>query len=117
MELKHKVPCAECPWRKTAAQGWLGGHPSEMYADALANNEVPACHLQDFGPNDARTAMCVGALATAANHCQSLYKTDGGEEARKIVGRREDCFSHVREFYLYHTGNTYIPYLVRKTTC
>lgn len=117
MRLIHKVPCRECPWRKIAPAGWLGGHPPETYADAVANGEVPACHLQDLGPNNDRTAMCVGALATAANQCQSVYKTVGGDEARKIIGRREDCFAHVREFYTYHSGNVYIPYLVRKTTC
>lgn len=114
MKLIHKIPCGECPWRENAPQGWLGGHTAEMYADAVANGEVPACHLQDFGPESDRTAMCVGALATAANACQSLWKTEGGERARKVIGRREDCFDHVRAFYRYHTGTEYIPYVVRQ---
>lgn len=112
MKLKHKKPCNECPWRKTALAGWLGGHDPNYYADAVDNNEVPACHQIDFGPDSDKTAMCAGALATMANQCKSAYNTDGGEEARQIVGKNDNCFQHVGLFYQHHTGEIYtIPML------
>jgi hypothetical protein len=114
MKLRHKTPCAECPWRKIAPNGWLGGHSAEMYADAVAGNEVPACHLNDHGPDHPRTAMCVGALSVMANSCTSAWKTEGGEEARKIVGRNDACFAHPKHFYEHHTGKAYVPFLLRR---
>lgn len=114
MKLCHEEPCAECPWRKIAAAGWLGGITPEFYTDAVQANEVPACHMQDFGPDDSRTAMCAGALSVMANGCISPWKTPGGEEARQIVGRREDTFPHPRFFYQHHAGREYVHPLMRK---
>lgn len=116
MKLKHKMPCRECPWRKNAAQGFLGGHAPELYADAVAGNEVPACHLQDYGPASARTAMCAGALAVMANACIAPHRTPGGTAAKAEVGRRSDCFGHPAQFYEFHAGKPYVPYLLRQLT-
>jgi hypothetical protein len=60
MQLKHKKPCAECPWRKVAPQGWLGG-----------------------------------------------------EAARRVVGRNNDCFPHLMAFYEYHAGKPYVHPILR----
>lgn len=114
MILGRKTPCHECPWRIGSPQGYLGGHPPEMYADAVDNNEVPACHLRDNGPNSRMTDMCAGALATMANQCKSACNTEGGEDARRIVGRRSDCFAHVADFYEYHAGKKYVNYVMRQ---
>lgn len=113
MKLHHKVPCAECPWRKIAAPGWLGGYPAEYYADAVAENEVPACHLRDHGPASPDTAFCVGALSTMANGCISAWKSPGGDEAKAVVGKRDDTFRHPALFYQHHTGQPYVQRLLR----
>lgn len=114
MILRHKNPCNECPWRLNALQGFMGGHPVELYADAVANNEVTACHNKDFGPNSTRTSMCAGALATAANACILPHRTLGGPEARQVVGKREDCFTHPAKFYEYHTGKSHTSFMLRQ---
>jgi len=114
MMLRHIAPCSECPWRLSAPAGWLGGHTPELYADAVANNEVPACHRQDHGPENPRTAMCAGALAVAANACILPHNTEGGPEARIAVGRREDCFGHPAKFYEHHAGKPYVSFMLRK---
>lgn len=113
MKCRHKEPCEECPWRLTSPKGWLGGHDPEMYADAVAENEVPACHLVDYGPDDDRTSMCAGALAVAANACIQPYKTEGGIEAVKMVGRRDDVFTHPALFYTYHSGKEWVMRILR----
>lgn len=114
MKLRHTSPCNECPWRKEAPAGWMGGHDPGVYADAVQFNEVPACHRQDHGPDDPRTSMCAGALAVAANSATSMWKTPGGDDARKKVGQRADCFRWVRDFYRHHTGEDYQPFATRR---
>ena len=113
MKLCHEEPCPECPWRKIAAAGWLGGHGADYYADAVQANEVPPCHMQDFGPDDPRSAMCAGALSVMANQCIMPHKTPGGETARRTVGPRADTFGHVALFYQHHTGEPYVHPLLR----
>lgn len=109
MKLRHKKPCQECPWRLKAPAGWLGGHEPEFYADAVAGNEIPACHLQDFGPDDPRSSFCAGALATAANACIRPTVQEGAAEARLEVGRRDDVFAHPARFFEHHSGGQ--PYV------
>lgn len=113
MKLIHKVPCAECPWRLACAPGWLGGYEAEQYADPVAENEVPACHLRDNGPDSDNTAFCVGALSTMANACIDAWKSPGGEEARRIIGKRDDTFPHPALFYQHHTGKPYVRRILR----
>jgi hypothetical protein len=114
MKFHHKIPCNECPWRKESAPGWLGGHGAEFYADALALNEAPACHLRDFGPFDDETALCVGALHTAKNGCISLYRAAGdADSAKDAVGRSDECFGHHSLFFRHHTGRQYQSPLIR----
>lgn len=116
MRLYHKTPCNECPWRLLAAAGWLGGYPPEFYADAVAANEVPACHLRDSGPANDNTAMCAGALSAMANACISAWKTAGGEAARMIVGKRDDTFRHPALFFLHHAGEPWVHPLMRRAS-
>lgn len=114
MKLYHKTPCAECPWRKEAVAGWTGGIGAEFYADALALNESPACHLRDAGPDDPDTAFCAGALAVAQNACILLDRTPGAREAANQVGRRDDVFRHHVEFFQHHTSKPYVPPIIRR---
>lgn len=114
MQLHHKTPCNECPWRNASAPGWLGGHTPEYYADAVqVGNEAHACHLRDYGPDDDDTAFCVGALATMANQCLIPHRSENATEARTIIGRRDDCFGHVALFYQHHAGHPYTHPLMR----
>jgi hypothetical protein len=113
MKCRHVEPCAECPWRKDSLKGYLGGHPVELYTDAVAENEIPSCHQQDFGPDDPRSSMCAGALAVAANACIEPHKTSGAIEAKRRVGRRDDVFAHPKFFYEYHSGKAWVPRFMR----
>ena len=117
MKLHHKKPCNECPWRKTSPSGWLGGLTADFYADALALNKAPACHLRDFGPSSDKTAFCVGALHTAKNSCVSLHRSAGKANlAKDFLGRSEECFEHYSVFFKYHTGKQYYSPIVRSLT-
>lgn len=82
------------------------------------NNEVPACHCRDDGPESDETAFCAGALSVMANGCVSAYNAAGdGEAARQIVGRRDDTFRHPMFFYEHHAGTPYVhPFMRRKAS-
>lgn len=79
------------------------------------NNEVPACHCRDRGPENADTAMCAGALSVMANGCVSAWNAAGdGEAAKQTVGKRDDTFAHPVKFYEHHTGEPWVHPLLRK---
>lgn len=114
MKCKHTTPCAECPWRRQAPAGHLGGHSPDYYADAVSVGEVPACHLSDHGPEDDRTAFCAGAASVMANQSMRPYKQGGALETVRAVGKRDDTFSHHSEFYEHHARKPYEPYIIRR---
>lgn len=101
--LRHRRPCAECPWRRVSLQGFLGGNDAYVYADSVAMNLAPPCHLND-------AAFCVGALTTANNMCLQLSRTPGAVEAQLSIPQRRssDFFAHVSEFYEYHAEQPYV---------
>lgn len=114
----HTTPCAECPWKKDSTKGWLGGHPPEFYADAVQEGVIPACHMNDHGPESDRTAFCAGAASTMKNAAKMAEEMepgqDGAEAMRQAVGKRDDTFAHPALFYAYHTdGKTYTPRFFR----
>jgi len=51
--------------------------------------------------------------AVMANQAKSAYNTDGGEEARREVGKNPECFPSVFAFYEHHTGDKYVPGAIR----
>lgn len=114
MRLHHKTPCAECPWRSTSAPGWLGGHSAESYADPVAMNEVPACHMRDHGPSSPDTAFCVGALGTMKKSCTSAWKSPGADKAKALIDVPEEVFRHPALFYKHHTGEDYVNPIIRQ---
>ena len=113
MNLKHTSPCSECPWRKESAEGWLGGHDANYYSDAVAEGEIPACHCQDHGADDTRSAFCAGAASVMANMCMLPHKQPGAAGAVQAVGKSTDTFGHAAMFYKHHTGNDWVPRFMR----
>lgn len=114
---KHPTkPCGECPFRREAPAGWIGGHskPDEITAIVMADQKFP-CHaavnrLENDGA-DFETAVdaapyCVGSIAMMNNTCK-LSHNSFVVDLQKRVGRRGDVFSNAREFIEHHnTGPT-----------
>lgn len=68
-------PCAECPFRRVAANGWLGGHPVDYFVAGALSDYGFACH-RSLGneleePEGRAHRQCTGAAVFAANHCKS----------------------------------------------
>lgn len=104
--LEHTEPCSECPWRKEAPAGWLGGVEKFYYSDAIAAGEIPNCHKST-------TAFCAGACSVMANMIKIPFKQEGAAPAVTTVGKREDTFSHFANFHQHHHGEPWVHPLMR----
>lgn len=93
-------PCNECPWRRTAAAGWLGPHTAERWAE-IAHGEAPvACHktIPDGGGWGPKTQQCRGLASFRTNVCKSPHNptiATGPADKEKV-------FSSSAEFINYH---------------
>jgi hypothetical protein len=80
---QHKTPCAQCPFRRTAAAGWLGGlTPDDFKAMADSEARMP-CHVradrlsgvdyaaaQQPGTVEHGLPQCAGRAIHWANQCK-----------------------------------------------
>lgn len=69
MQRAIKSPCVECPFRRDAAPGYLGGYTPEMYLDAVFSPASLACHnSHGFHTGDIeKQRLCTGLAAFRAN--------------------------------------------------
>lgn len=105
MKLKHTEPCKQCPWRKIAPAGWLGGNDPHTYTDLVQMNTAANCHMHPKG----EAVFCAGSLAVLNNSCTAARYPDGAGKAADAVGQRDDCFKWPADFYRHHSGGeTYV---------
>lgn len=106
-----KTPCGECPFRRTAAPGWLGAAPPQMFVENIKQEQPSPCHMSidyedpSWEPQwDAGQIgkLCMGALILASN---------AGKLARnqrvlpRVPADREIVFSTLQEFVAYHEAS------------
>lgn len=98
-------PCAECPWLRTSAPGWLGPLDAEEWV-ALAHSDQPiACHttIVDAGEDgigdwdDPLIRQCKGAAIYRAN----VLKRPRDPEVARAERDTETVFSW-GEFEAHH---------------
>lgn len=99
--LRRKEPCNECPFRKRAPAGYLGGHRLEPYRQPPSAGMPTTCHRTDKGAGDPRSGFCAGALAVIANDPQ-IEPLPTYAAAVAAVGSRDDCFASVADFAEHH---------------
>jgi len=88
---QHRKPCGDCPWARTALNGWLGGDTIEDWL-ALAHGEgMMECHTL-VG------AQCAGASIYRANVCKLMRNP----EALQLPADRERVFASPAEFRAHH---------------
>lgn len=97
------VPCVECPTRRTATAGYLGGYTAEMFIGMLYSQASVACHMTRGFKEGDPTAMkhCTGACAFRAN--AGIRTGTAADRAIAKVGEdRETFFATPEEFYMHH---------------
>jgi len=69
MQDNLKSPCAECPFRKTALNGWLGGLTAQETSDLVLSEANFACHKTRHKANE-KMSRCKGSQLFLINHCK-----------------------------------------------
>jgi hypothetical protein len=103
---QHRTPCAQCPFRRTAANGWLGGlEPEEFKRLADSEARMP-CHsqlpegLSYHAPTEAEAAaaQCAGRAIYWANQ----FKRPRDPSLLTLPADRETVFQWQHEFVAHH---------------
>ncbi len=104
-------PCGECPFRRKAPAGWIGGHghPKEITDIVMSDQKFP-CHtavsaLENEGA-DFETAVdaapyCVGSLIMMNNSCK-LSRNRFVSDLQKRIGKSVEVFSNAYKFIEHH---------------
>lgn len=107
--MKPALPhaCVECPLRRDAVPGYLGGYTPEMYVEVLHSPASLACHASPgFHEGDiGRQHHCTGVAAYRANvgHiCQHRGHQTLAHESTKLIGSDDRFFESPEEFIAYH---------------
>lgn len=107
---QHHTPCAQCPWRKTSAPGWLGAStPLQFLAQAESEIKMP-CHCavdyesKDWPAQVKRAPRCAGHATYLRNRC----KVPRDRQLAAFVAsveRDPAVFSNPAEFVAHHGGD------------
>lgn len=90
-------PCSDCPWRREALVGWLGGSSVREWLEAAHGEATIQCHALK-GPKGPH--YCAGAAIYRANVC----KRARDPRALVLPPDRAAVFSSPAEFQTHHTG-------------
>ncbi len=88
---QHKTPCSDCPFRRDAVRGWLGGESSENYYMLARYKPIMTCHVR-------LTQQCAGAAIFRANTCTSVR----GEGVLELPRNTKVVFANPIEFLAHH---------------
>lgn len=88
-KVQHTKPCHDCPMRRNALPGWLGGATPHEYR-ALCHSHAPvACHA-------IKGTQCAGV---------AIYRTNVVQRADfRLPADREAVFATPMEFVEWHTN-------------
>lgn len=70
MKNNLKAPCNECPFRKNAPKGWLGGLSAKETSDLVLGEANFACHKTRHKKLD-EMSRCKGSQLFLINHCKA----------------------------------------------
>lgn len=68
---QHKTPCSDCPWARTAINGWLGGLSVDEWLQRAHSDETVECHAL-IGAQCAGLAIYRANVAKSARNPQVL---------------------------------------------
>ena len=88
---QHRRPCSDCPWARTALNGWLGSSTPEEWLRYAHGEGTSECHTL-LG------AQCAGFAIYRANVC----KVPIDRNALVLPPDRERVFATPMEFLEHH---------------
>lgn len=93
--------CSDCPLRRDALRGWLGGYTPEEYARICHSDQVVDCHVH-------AGSRCAGLAIYRRNTCKWQ------PEEHKLSADHESVFSNLVEFVDHHSKKPSAIELKRK---
>lgn len=85
-------PCSDCPFARSALNGWLGGSTPQEYIQLAHSDNQIDCHTLD-GP------QCAGAAIYRANMAKSVRDP----QVLRLPADRERVFKNPMEFIEHHS--------------
>ena len=85
--------CSDCPLRRDALRGWLGGNTPEEYARLCHSDMVVECHVH-------AGSRCAGL---------AIYRKNTAKwqpEDHALPADRDTIFSNVMEFIAHHSAKS-----------
>jgi hypothetical protein len=101
-----KKPCSDCPFRKIAGPGWLGGGSPESFIDCINHDEPLPCHqtidYTDHGWKDKWVKQKIGSMCAGALHLQNHMCKSPRDKTFPKLGPNADVFDRALDFVRYH---------------
>ena|ERR1700723_1629954 len=88
---QHKIPCSDCPWRRSSIPGWLGGVGADDWITEVHSDEPILCHT-----------MILHQCAGSAIYRRNVGKLSRDSEVICLEADREKVFSSPMEFKRHH---------------
>lgn len=97
---QHTQPCAQCPWTRKSAQGYLGNSTVIEFVEQAESGCKMPCHVHiDYERSDWEAQ--VQTAPSCAGH--AIYMKNRGKMGTFIkVEKNENVFSNHQEFIDYH---------------
>lgn len=95
--VQHKKPCHDCPWRRKAIAGWLGGETAQGWLAHAHGDGIVPCHTVKGKPQP----QCVGVATYRAN----VAKSPRDATALRVKADREGVFARPDEFLSHHSDS------------
>lgn len=89
-KVQHSIPCSDCPWARTALNGWLGGASIDDWLFTAHRDHLVDCHTL-------RGAQCAGIAIYRRNVCK---RTD--PPILSLPADAERVFATPMEFRAHH---------------
>jgi hypothetical protein len=118
-ELGRTKPCAECPWLKCSARGYLGADdPEHFYRVSVPQESEMPCHMEiDYEDPDWQETqlptvdLCAGNLIYLRNHMKKPRKRHLADAWEKVE-KSPHVFSWAIEFFQHH-----LPFATSEEIC
>ena len=87
---QHTSPCSDCPWARTALNGWLGGESIEGWLHKAHADGPIICHVIS-------NRQCAGAAIYRTNVCKLAHPP-----LLRLAADKEKVFATPMEFTEHH---------------
>jgi len=101
---QHARPCGDCPFRRNALPGWLGGVPLRYFARLIHDDETSyPCHARRPADRPEDKWQCAGLATIRAN----VLKVPRDRAALAVPADYANVFTSERQFVEHHRTREY----------